>query len=341
MLDQRKLQILKLIIDDFIDSGQPVGSRTLAKNAALSVSPATIRNEMADLEELGYLYQPHTSAGRIPSDLGYRMYVDHLEKNSRISAKQRAMIRGLLLSGKIKPEEVVKKAAALMAQMTGMVIVAALPGFKKRHLENLKMIKISDNKVLLILVADNEVVKSTMLPFAGTNQEVLDMISSALLASLEGSTIEDIDVRKISTLKFRLRQYENIIDYLVPILRDTLMNIDDVDYHVAGYENIMVLSEKMNPERIRSMYRLLEDRSVLEKLVEEVDDEGIFIKIGEENLIKEFSQCTLITTGYRYRSYDLGRIAVIGPRRMDYQNVISVIEYIKNTLSDIFAGIYL
>jgi heat-inducible transcriptional repressor len=341
MIDQRKLQILKLIIDDFIDSGQPVGSRTIAKNPNLSVSPATVRNEMADLEELGYLYQPHTSSGRIPSDLGYRMYVDHLEKSGRINLKQKQLIRNLLLSGKIKSEEVVKNAARLMAEMTGLVVVASLPSFKKHTLVNLKMIKISENKVLLILVSDNEVVRSTMLPFSGTNQILLDQISDSLVKNLYGSAIEDIDIRKISRMKFELRQYENIIDYLVPILRDTLNNINDVDYHIEGYENILSVPEFIDIEKAKSIYRLFDDHTVLGKMFEDVNQEGISIKIGEENILGELNDCAVVTMAYRYRMEELGKIAVIGPRRMDYRSVISVVEYIKNTLSDIFSGIYL
>lgn len=341
MLDQRKLQILKLIIDDFIDSGQPVGSRTIAKNPLLGVSPATVRNEMADLEELGYLYQPHTSAGRIPSDLGYRLYVENIEKESRITQKQRTLIRNLLLRGKIKSEEVVSNAARLMAEMTGMVVVATLPGFKKHALANLKMIKISDSKVLMILVSDNEVVKNIMLPFSGTNQMLLDQISDSLYRNLYGSTIEDIDIRKISRMKFELRQYEKVIDYLVPVLRDTLSNIDDVDYVVEGYENILSVPEFSDVEKARQIYRLFDDHAILAELFDDADAEGLSVSIGEENAIEALRDCTVIHMAYRYRSQDFGRFAIIGPRRMDYRRVISVADHIKNTLSDIFSGIYL
>ena len=341
MINQRQLLILKLIIDDFIDSGNPVGSRTIAKKSSLGISSATVRNEMADLEELGYLYQPHTSAGRIPSDLGYRLYVDNLKRKKGLDSSQRILIRSLLLSGKIKSEEVVRKAAVLMADLTGLVVVASFPGFKKRTLVNLKLIKISDTKVLLILVADNEVVKNRVLPFSGTNQEVLDMISNSLMKNLYGSTIEDIDVKKISLMKFELRQFENIIDYLVPILRDTLTDINDLEYHVEGFENILSVPEFSETDKVKKMYKLFDTPEVLNNIFEDIRDEGIFIKIGEENEIPELKECTVITTAYHYRSQDLGKFALIGPKRMNYLETITVVEYMKNTLSDIFSGIYL
>ena len=341
MLNSRQLKILKLIIDDFIDNGLPVGSRTISKKSSLSISSATIRNEMADLEELGYIYQPHTSAGRIPSDLGYRLYVDSLENNKLIDADQRILIRNLLLSGKIKAEEIVEKAVHLLAEMTGLAVIATYPEFKKRALSNLKLIKISDAKVLLILVSDNEVIKSVTLSFSGTSQDILDLISNALIRNLEGSTIEDIDIKKISRLKYDLRQFENIIDYLVPILRDSLKNIDDDEFYIEGFENFLTVPEFANSEKAKKMYRLFEKKEIINELFNDINGEGIFIKIGDENKTPELDECSVITTAYHYRSNDLGKIVVIGPKRMDYRGIISVVEYTRNTLSDIFSGIYL
>ncbi|MEA3422999.1 MAG: heat-inducible transcriptional repressor HrcA [Bacillota bacterium] len=341
MLNKRQQKILKIIIDDFIDNGLPVGSRTISKNPTLNISSATVRNEMADLEDLGYIFQPHTSAGRVPSDLGYRLYVDNLDADKFLGADQRILIRNLLLSGKIKAEEIVEKAANLLAEMTGLAVVASYPGFKKRALSNLKLIKISDTKVLLILVSDNEVVKSIILSFSATNQEILDLISNSLVKNLEGSTIEDIDIKKISRLKYDLKQFGNVIDYLVPILRDSLRNIEDDEFYIDGFENFLTVPEFSNYEKARKMYRLFEEKEVLNELFNDIQSEGVFIKIGDENKLPMLNECSVITTAYSYRSNDLGKIVVIGPKRMDYRGIISVIEYTRNTLSDIFSGIYL
>jgi len=208
-------------------------------------------------------------------------------------------------------------------------------------LVNLKLIKVSDTKVLLILVADNEVVKNTILPFSGTSQEVLDMISKSLIDNLYGSTIEDIDVKKISRLKFDLRQFENVIDYLVPILRDTLSDINDMEYQVEGLDNVLSMPEFSNRDKAKRMYKVFDNPDIINELFNNIDGEGIFIKIGEENEVDEFKECSIITTTYHYRTDDFGKIAIIGPKRMDYQGIITVIENVKNTLSDIFSGINL
>ncbi|MBN2261151.1 MAG: heat-inducible transcription repressor HrcA [Clostridiales bacterium] len=341
MLNTRQLQILKLIIDDFIDSGLPVGSRTISKKSSLGISSATVRNEMADLEELGYLYQPHTSAGRIPSDLGYRLYVENLLDDRLINSESRILIRSLLVSGKISAGEVIEKAVHLLTQLTGLTVVSSFPGFRKRTLNNLKLIKISDAKVLLILVSDNEIVKNITLPFSGTSQDILDLISNSLLSTLKGSTIEDIDVKKISRLKYDLRQFESVIDYLVPILRDSLKNIEEIEYHVEGVENILSIPEFSDSEKVRKIYKLFEDKTIFKVLFNNIEDEGIYIKIGDENELLELNECSVITTAYRYKNNELGKIAVIGSKRMDYRGIISVVEYTKNTLTDIFSGIYL
>jgi len=341
MLNKRQLQILEMIVDDFIDSGQPVGSRTIAKKLAIGISSATIRNEMADLEELGYLYQPHTSAGRIPSDLGYRLYVDSFSDKNIISTKQKMMIRNLLLSGKIKSEEVITNAVNLMVELTGMAVIASFPGFKKRALMNLKLIKISNSKVLLILISDNEVIKNITLPFSSTNQTVLDLISDSLMKNLRGSTIEDINIKKISRLKIDLKEYGDVIDYLVPILRDTLEDIEYVDYCVQGLENILSIPKFEKIEKVKKLFEAFDNKKLINELFEDITDEGIFIMIGEENKIEEFKECSIIATTYKYRDEDLGKFAVIGPKRMNYGHVVSVVNYIKKTLSDIFEGINL
>lgn len=196
--NDRKLKILKVIIDDFIDTAQPVGSRTIAKKYSLGISSATIRNEMADLEELGYLIQPHTSAGRVPSDEGYRLYVDELMNQKKMGKSERQLIRGLLLNRVIEMEDVIHKSAKLLAQTTDLIAFVTLPQFNKSKLTNMKMVKINDSKVMLILVADSGVVKSLQLAFKNVTQEALDAITDVMMQKLNNSTIEDITVKKLA-----------------------------------------------------------------------------------------------------------------------------------------------
>jgi heat-inducible transcriptional repressor len=340
-VNDRKLKILKVIIDDFIDTAQPVGSRTIAKKYPLGISSATIRNEMADLEELGYLIQPHTSAGRVPSDEGYRLYVDELMSQKKMGKGDRQLIRGLLLNRIIEMEDVIHRSAQLLSQMTDLVAFVTLPQFNKSKLTNMKMVKINDSKVMLILVADSGVVKSLQLAFNNATQEALDAITSVMMESLQDSTIEDITVKKIGMIKNVLPQYSNVIDYLVPILRDTLHELDGIDFHVEGLNNAFNFPEFQDVAALKSFIDTVQSNEMIHRIMKDGQEDGISIKIGKEIEESALSNCSIVSVCYKVNGKNVGRIGVIGPSRMDYSKVISVVDYIRETLSDIFAGIYL
>jgi len=340
-VNDRKLKILKVIIDDFIDTAQPVGSRTIAKKYPLGISSATIRNEMADLEDLGYLIQPHTSAGRIPSDEGYRIYVNELMKQKKMGKGERELIRGLLLNRVIEMEDVIHKSAHLLSQMTDLIAFVTLPQFNKSKLTNMKMVRINDAKVMLILVADSGVVKTLQLAFANATQEALDAITDVMLQGLENSTIEDITVKRIGMIKNVLPQYANVIDYLVPILRDTLHELDGIDFQIEGLNNAFNFPEFQNVGELKSFIDTVQSKETMTRLLMDSKEDGISIQIGKEIDEEALSNCSIVSVCYKVNGKNVGRIGLIGPSRMDYSKVISVVDYIRGTLSDIFAGIYL
>ena len=335
------MKILQAIIDDFINTAQPVGSRTIAKKYPLGISSATIRNEMADLEDLGYLVQPHTSAGRIPSDMGYRVYVDSLMRRNILEDDQRSLIRGLLLNRIIEIEDVVKQATEILANLTGMTAIISLPQFSKSQLSNMKLIKINDSKALMILVSNTGIVKNIPLALKGSNQAVLDLIADKLLQNLGGLHIEEITVKAISNLKMELGNIGDIIDYLVPILKETLRDLDDLDYSIEGIHSIMNTPEFHDVDKLKTFLTSIEDQRLIRKVFDSIQSEGISVKIGSELKIEEMSGCSMVTASYKFNDKDLGKIAVIGPTRMDYGNAVSIVDYIRETLSDIFSGIYL
>ncbi len=340
-VNDRKLQILKVIIDDFINTAQPVGSRTIAKKYSLGISSATIRNEMADLEELGYLIQPHTSSGRVPSDEGYRLYVDQLISSKKTGKSERELIRGLLLNRVIEIEDVIHRSAKLLSDMTGLVAFVTLPQFKKSKLTNMKMVRINDSKVMLIFVADSGVVKSIQLAFKNATQEALDDITNVMMERLEDSTIEDITVKKIGMIKNILPQYAVIIDYLVPILKDTLHELDRIDFHIEGINNAFNFPEFQDVRALKTFIDTVQSKDMISRFVQENHEDGISIKIGKEIQNQALSNCSIVSVCYEFNGKNVGRIGLIGPSRMDYGRVISVVDYIRKTLSDIFAGIYL
>lgn len=342
MVDDRKLKILRVVIDDFIRTAQPVGSRTLAKKYSLGVSSATIRNEMADLEDLGLLFQPHTSAGRIPSEEGYRLYVDSLMQASVLDIKQKDLIRKLLLHKVIEVEDVIEQASKIMSEMTGLVSMISLPQFKKSKLSNMKLIKVTDSKVLLILVSNSGIVKSLTLAISDINQRVLDMISDTLLSKLLGLPIENITPKAINNIKKDLVEYSDIIEYLVPLLRDTLRDIEEVDVHVNGVNNIFGFAEYKDLNKVKELFGRITNKEFQAEVIRtRPRDLEVSIGIGKNNKLEGFSECSLVSSGYSFNGKPAGVICFIGPTRMDYSLAVSVTNYIQETLDGIFSGIYL
>ncbi len=341
-MDDRKLKILQVIIDDFIRTAQPVGSRTLAKKYGLGISSATIRNEMADLEDLGLLTQPHTSAGRVPSEDGYRLYVDTIMQNKKLDIQQKDLIRKLLLHRVIEIDDVIAQTTSIMAEMTGLVSLVSLPQFKKSKLENMKLIKVTDSKVMLILVSNSGIVKNLTLAMSDINQRVLDMISDTLLQKLHGTPIEEITPKKIHNIKKELVEYADLIEYLVPLLRDTLREIDDVDVQLEGVNHIFKYAEYQDIDKVRVLYEKITDKNFQSQIVNSrplTDD--ISIGIGKNNQLENLSECSIVSTNYRFNGKQAGTLCFIGPTRMDYSLAVSVMGYIKETLEGIFSGIYL
>ncbi len=339
-LGERKLKILKVIIDDYISTAQPVGSRSISKKPTIEVSSATIRNEMADLEELGYLLQPHTSAGRVPSDLAYRIYVDKLRTANNLSAADRSLVQSLLVSNVIEVEDVLVHALNILAEITRLPAVIALPLFRKSKLENMKLIRINDSKVLLIIVSDTGVVKNVHLALKDLTQDVLDDIAHCLLNHFHGIEIEKIGVKQLSILREEMKAYADIIDYLIPILRDSLKETDKIEVYVSGFDNIFYHREFSDLEKARQIIALLKDKDLLYQIVSPISEQ-LSVKIGAENEVEAMKELSLIAAPYKFNGINDGRIAVIGPTRINYDAIIPAVQYIADALSNIFSGISL
>lgn len=340
-MNDRKLTILKIIIDDFIDTAQPVGSRTIAKKYPVGISSATIRNEMADLEELGYLTQPHTSAGRIPSDLGYRLYVDALMGMDNIQKEQYDLVKGLLLNNLIEVEDVVSQAATLLSELTGMTVIITLPQFKKSRLSNFKLVKLAGAKVLLILVTDSGAFKAVPINFIDVDQSILDNISLILTDRFHNQSIADINLRTVSRLTIDYPEFKSVVEYLVPIIKDVFREFETLEHVVEGVNHIMDTPEFADPAKVKRMMALLSNQEVIKAIVGNLDHEGISVRIGKEIGIDDLTDCSAISTGYKVNGKVAGRVAVLGPTRMGYGKVISVTDYIRETLSEMFSGINL
>lgn len=340
-IDERKLKILQLVIKDFIANAEPVGSKKIQEKSSLGVSSATIRNEMAGLEALGYLTQPYTSAGRVPSEQGYRIYVDNLMKLEVLGYEQKEVIKNLLLNNVIEVEDVIKQALSILTEMTDMATIVSLPQFNKSTLTNLKLININNSKVLLVFVSDTGIVKNIQLPIEGISQDILDLIGNVMLKKLNGSNISEITVKKISKIKSELPHFREVIDYIVPVLRNTLKNMDDVDVKLDGVSKIFDLPEFQDVQKVKEFLTTLEDKEILRNLLSCDEEKSISIKIGEEVGLEQIKGCSVISSGYKINGFQAGRIGVIGPIRMNYPRIISIVNYVSDTLTEIFSGIYL
>jgi heat-inducible transcriptional repressor len=241
----------------------------------------------------------------------------------------------------IEAGDLAKQAVKLLSEYTQLVAVVSIPKFNKCRLANLKLIKVSDSKVLLILVTDTGIVKNIQLALSNTEQFVLDKISDTMVAHLSGETIENIDVRSISKMKEKLSMFGNIVDYLIPILRDALKSLNGTELYIEGIAHLLSTYEFSDTERAKHIFEYFNEENRLVSLLDSLPTNKLSIKIGNEIGIEALDECSIIASSYKVDGSNAGRILVLGPKRMDYGSVVSIVNYISNTLSDVFSGIYL
>lgn len=331
MLTDRKLKILEAIINDFLESAQPVGSRTISKKYLMGISPATIRNEMADLEELGYLFQPHTSAGRIPSDLGYRFFVDTMLKYALPSPM---IYSTLVLDKNANP---VEKAAELLSAQTGSIAVVCMPSFGKAKLENLKLIKVHDKKALMIIVAGEGKVRYVEMD-SDLSQKDLDIAADTLLRSFKGMSVEEVDVRAVQ------KTGTKGIEYFIPSVREALKSVRTSEIVVSNAKALLDNPHITSTDQLKSLLEIVDDRDSLHQLFRHVLDEHpdmLSIKIGTEFEEKALQDYAVICTDFGFRDSDKGYIGIIGPKRMDYERNGALVVGYSRALTETFSGIYL
>jgi heat-inducible transcriptional repressor len=335
-MDARKQQVLLAIITDFITTAEPVGSRTIARRYELGVSPATIRNEMSDLEELGYIEQPHTSAGRIPSQRGYRYYVDFLMKKKKLTAKEINKVQRSYERKVSQIGEVITSTADILSQMTKFTAVVMTPRLELSSFKHIQLVLLSPTQVMVIVVFNTGAIQSNLIEVPEeVTQFDLDIISQVLNSKLNGLTFDSIKETLISEIYFELSKHKNIVDMSMDIIRDgmTLKTEDKIYY--GGILNILNQPEFHNIEKVKTLLSLLEQEDMLRSLLESSDPgEGVAVRIGNEMQREEVSECSMVLANYHIKGQPLGTIGVLGPTRMDYAWVTSVVEYMTKNLSE-------
>ena len=338
MLDDRKLRVLHAIISSYIASAEPIGSRTISKKYDLGVSSATIRNEMSDLEDLGYLNKPHTSAGRVPSDKAYRLYVDMLLRDTKynLDVRKKNEIKKSLLMESKEIEQLLQNSAKILSQITHYTALAIAPQLKKSALMHIQLIPIDEYKILVVIVSDSGVVKNAI--FRVNNQipeEQLNIISNILNEQLKGLTLEEISKGIDGEIFKQIYEFKSIIDNIIPIISQSLEDIEDIDVYSDGVTNIFNFPEYSDMARAKTFLNFIEDKDlVVDILLKNIFDDFEII-IGDENSLDEIKECSLITATYKLDGNTIGKIGVIGPTRMDYFKVISAVRLLSINLNEI------
>ena len=335
-LDDRKTKILRAIIHSYITSAEPIGSRTISKKYDLGVSSATIRNEMSDLEDLGYLTQPHTSAGRIPSDKAYRLYVNQLLLGRNFTLGNKEIIKKSLLDEIGEMEQVLQNAAKILSNITNYTSLVIAPQINQSKLKHIQLIPVDESKVLVVIVTESGVVKNSILRFNNNfTYDDLSKISNLLNDKLRGKIIGKIGNDIIESLVEEMFLYRNMLNNIIPVINKSVEDINTNNLYSDGITNIFNFPEYNDIAKAKSFLSFIEDKNSVFQMLLNSGFKEIEIKIGTENNYEEIKECSLITATYSFKGKTIGKIGVIGPTRMDYSKVISVVKSIATNLSDI------
>jgi len=334
MLSERKLKILKSIVDDYILTGIPVGSRSLSKKPDLDFSPATIRNEMADLEEMGYLDKPHTSAGRMPSDIAYRLYVDRLMNINQITSQEANNIRSYFNMKLGELEQVIDMTAKVLSDLTHHISLVSAPQLDVITIRRIQLVKLTENKALLVIVTDSGIIKDTILTVAsGIDDDYLNMLSNVLTQKACDKTLGEA-VRIIQEVCFgEIGEHRALMDEIFSAVERS----ERKDVVLGGVKNILDYPEYSDTKKARELLQLLETKDMLYEMLDVTGDLEFSIKIGSENIYEEFKNMSVVTATYRVGGKKIGSFGIIGPTRMDYGKVISVLNYVGLSLNEILS----
>lgn len=340
-LNDRKITILQAIIHDYIQTAEPVGSRTLSKKYDLGISPATIRNEMSDLEELGFLKQPHTSAGRIPSDKAYRLYVDDLMEVKRIAEYHKQQMKSDLLKKFGEVEQLLQYSSKVISQLTSYTSVVLAPQIRENKIKHVQLVPIDSQNILTVMVTDTGVVRNPILRVSERiDSSTLERISNIINAKIQGKTIKEIEKDIILSVRSELNEFADLIQTIFPEIFSNLEDSDGFELFMSGATNIFNYPEYNDLLKAKSFLKMLEEKEIITSLIASSNDPGLTISIGSENICEEAKECSLVTATYKLDGSVVGWLSVIGPTRMDYSNVAGTMLQVSQYINDLLRKRY-
>ena len=336
MLNERKKKILQIIIEDYISSAEPVGSRTIARKYDLVLSPATIRNEMSDLELLGYLEQPHTSAGRIPSAQAYRFYVDALIEPGTLTDNDMALIDGWYNERRRNIDDIFQSTAKILSRMTQNVSMVLTNQQTIANFCYLKFLPLDSQHAILCIVADDGSIDTNVVDIPlGMSSEEMDYLAGKMSKLLEDRNLSDISVEILQNVHTDVVEDKLIFSSLLQAVRKMTGRRQEQKVFLGGTKQLLNQPEFRDVERVRNLLGILEEEKVLKDLLQGGEDSGLKVTIGSENKFTGIQDCSMVQATYRLNGQIVGTMAVLGPTRMEYGKVISVMDYLHKYLKTI------
>ena len=330
--------ILQAIVRNYLETGEPVGSRTISKYTDLNLSSATIRNEMADLEEMGYIIQPHTSAGRIPSDLGYRVYVDEMMKEKEREVEE---LKSELIEKEERLDNLLKQTAKLLAVNTNYASMVSAPSIHRNKLKLIQLSKVNSSQLLVVVVVEGNVIKNSIINTKeDISEETILKLNILLNTNLNGLAIEEINLALIAGIKQKAGIHSDIVSEVVDSIAEAIHSEDDLQIYTSGANNIFKYPELTENNKASELIETFEEKGAPGEMVvrtlSEEENTGIQVYIGNENPVESMKDCSIVTATYDLGDGMKGTIGIIGPKRMDYDKVVDNLKGVMKQLDSIY-----
>lgn len=339
-LSERKRKILEAIIEDYISSAEPVGSRTISKHTDMGLSSATIRNEMSDLEDIGYLISPHTSAGRIPTDAGYRFYVNELMEQYKMAQQDVVTLRRFFTAGILQLDKLIRQAGSVVSNLTNYTTIAVTPELKESYIKRFELVPVDRDTALLVLITSEGIVRNQLI---NVSEDALSLrnLSVVLNEKLTGLTLEEINLVRINEIQQILGANATVLMPILNFIHQAISELDGSEVYVANTQNILNHPEYYDLSKAKEILSLLEDKESLKHAVDQADSgDGISIVIGSENKMDEMKGTSIVTAKYMSNGKMLGKLGIVGPTRMNYAKVIASLDYIRKNMDTIINELY-
>ncbi len=337
-LDERKKKILQAVIRNYLETGEPVGSRTISKYTDLNLSSATIRNEMADLEEMGYILQPHTSAGRIPSDKGYRLYVDTM-----MEEKEREVVemKEMLVERQDKMENLLKQVVRVLARNTQYATMISTPQVRRNKLKFIQLSRVDAHQLLAVIVIEGNVIKNSILNIEEElSDEIILKLNILLNTHMNGLSIEEINLGMIALMKQQAGIHSEIVSKVIDAVAEAIKGEEEFEIYTSGTNNIFRYPELADQQKASELINTFEEKQLLGELLQDTDNgeenTGIQVYIGSETPVKSMKDCSVVTATYELGDGMKGTIGIVGPKRMDYDKVVGTLRTIQTQLDELY-----